>query len=412
MARPSQGLQMGDCVQSPVSSEMLEAFSFPWKEQTITLDEFVPLIVREYTAGLTAAFVGRHAAAIDAQSNGLIDFVSDWFCAAEERSAIDPPNLGWDYAFGDAFRSMFVTDAEHARIAALASIAGHLAAARRPARWNVSLDQPLQLRWGDWLLAPARRIEIISDGNDATVRLEMDGQASVVNLQHRENQWTADAGHRMLRARRHGVSIQLLAREALSMRDYEDLLGQALDDIDPRMVDVFADALDLLAEYAPEYLPWVARTVHQLFLLRPRRHTIESGSVEHYLGLVHLTAHGEPLPVAELLLHEASHQHMNVIAKLVPLDDGSDGKRYWSPAVETERPLSKIIAAFHAFGNVMRFYRRCAENGLPNQEECRRQEALLGRWMDHLVPPLRSNQALTGSGRGLCHPLIAELDLA
>ena len=58
--------------------------------------------------------------------------------------------------------------------------------------------------------------------------------------------------------------------------------------------------------------------------------TIESGSVEHYLGLIHLSAHAAPLPVAELLVHEASHQHMNLLTKLGPIDDGSDANTYYS----------------------------------------------------------------------------------
>jgi HEXXH motif-containing protein len=177
------------------------------------------------------------------------------------------------------------------------------------------------------------------------------------------------------------------------------------------MLVVFADALALLHRFTPEYLPWIDRTVHQLFLLSPRPSKVESGSVEHYLGLVHLTAHGEPLPVAELLLHEATHQYMNVLAKLQPLDDGTDDRLYWSPAVETDRPVSKIIAAFHAFGNVLLFYRWCRERGLPNAAECDRQEALLGGWMEHLVPPVVDNPAITDTGNALCQPLLEMLGL-
>jgi HEXXH motif-containing protein len=178
------------------------------------------------------------------------------------------------------------------------------------------------------------------------------------------------------------------------------------------MFDVFAEALDLLAEYAPEYLPWVGRTLHQLFLLRPRPSKVESGSVEHYLGLVHLTEHPEPLTVAELLVHEATHQYMNVLTKLRPLDDGTDERLYWSPAVDKNRPVSKIVAAFHAFGNVLLLYRACRERGLPNRQECDRQDALLGGWMHHLVPPIVDNPALTETGNGLCRPLLERLRAA
>jgi HEXXH motif-containing protein len=392
--------------------KLLDGFSFPKTEYSSTLDFLVPLIVQEYASGLTAAYIGRHAQEIASNTVGVIEFLARWVSHGDDRKPlglIEQPVPGWDYAFGDVYRSMFSKEG-HSRVAVL--VAAHLSAIGQPGNWSATLNEPLQLRWGDWLLPPAQNIVVETNGLAGTVSLTAQGhRLSRINLEVREGRWVASQGRQLLRVHRHGVSISLLTRDGLAMRDYEDLLERAVPDIDPRMLEVYGDALDLLETYAPEYLPWIARTVHQLFLLYPKPHKVESGSVEHYLGLVHLTAHGEPLPVAELLLHEASHQYMNVAAKLKPLDDGSDNRCYWSPAVETERPIAKIVAAFHAFGNVLRFYRRCAESGHPNQRECQRQEQLLRGWMDHLVPPLRSSSALTEIGNAICRPLMQELGL-
>jgi HEXXH motif-containing protein len=64
-----------------------------------------------------------------------------------------------------------------------------------------------------------------------------------------------------------------------------------------------------------------------------------------------------------------------------------------------------ILAGYHAFGNVLDFYRRCRAAGLPNETECERQERLLGGWLQELVQPLADNPALTATGRGLVDPL-------
>jgi len=251
-----------------------------------------------------------------------------------------------------------------------------------------------------------RQVRIDYTGPDASGSIEMSSA---------DGRWALDAPAPVVQlaaVRRHGVGFTILTRDALTMRDYEDLLERACEQVDPRMLQVFDAALDLAATYAPQYLRWVERTVHQMFLIAPNPGRVESGSVEHYLGLVHLTEHPEPLPVAELLAHEATHQYMNVLAKLEPLDDGSDERLYWSPAVQARRPVAKIVAAFHAFGNVLLFYRTCREAGLANGAECLRQERLLGGWMDDLVPPIQDNPALTATGNALCRPLLAALGMS
>lgn len=206
--------------------------------------------------------------------------------------------------------------------------------------------------------------------------------------------------------------MNVLHRDALVLRDFDDLVTKALPTIDPRMVEVLDKAVQLIELYTPMYVPWVRRTVHNIFILYPRSDTIESGSVEHYLGLIHLSAHAAPLPLAELLVHEASHQHMNLLTKLGPIDDGSDANTYYSPPVNKYRRLSLIMAAYHAFANVLLFYRLCRTRGIAEQRECDRQESILRPWLEKLEEPLRDNPALTDIGRALWEPLKSQLQIA
>lgn len=393
---------------------MLPAFSFPQKEFERSLDDLVAMVVREYAAGLVAALLPRCLEQVTTASSGLVEYVASWLADPSADLPAGgpgvPASVGWDYAFGDAYRTLHNTGGDP--VSVTAAIALHLGARGHAGSWTLESPADVRPRWDEWLLPSSRRLDVTASGQHARVGYSGAAASGTVALSAVEGRWRADGGRRLARVDRHGVSFTLLTRDALSMREYEDLVDRAVIDIDPRMPGVFDEAVDIIATFTPEYLPWISRAVHQVFLITPRPGRVESGSVEHYLGLVHLTEHAEPLPVAELLVHEATHQHMNVAAKLMPLDDGSDTRTYWSPPVETHRPLSKIVAAFHAFGNVILFYRWCRERGLGNRAECERQEALLGGWMADLAPPVRDNPALTPVGRGLCDPLLRELGYA
>jgi len=390
---------------------LLPAFSYPQALYKETLDSLVPTIANEYAAGLTGACLRRHIAAIELSSVGLVDYLTAWVAdpwgSVGDNTLAKPqharPLLGWDYSFGDAYRAYFTLDADQTRV--FASIATHLAACGISGAWRTHFAGSTRLRWDNWLLPAADFLSVETDGTSATVEYSGPEGAGKVSLRMSDGSWNTEDAEKLHKIDIHGVTFTVLVRKALAMRDYEDLTERALSAVDARRLGVFIEALDILAENAPEYLPWIARTFHQLFLLIPKSGKIESGSVEHYLGLIHLTEHFEPLPIAELLVHEATHQYMNILMKLEPLDDGSDTKLYWSPAVETVRPVSKIVAAFHAFGNVLLFYRRCRERGMVNSPECDRQHALLSGWMRDLIPPITDNPALTKSGRALCEPL-------
>ena len=145
--------------------------------------------------------------------------------------------------------------------------------------------------------------------------------------------------------------------EALDLCDFEEVEGRVERHVPSSVLHNLTRAMDLIATYASEYLGWVDRVVRQLFLINPRPHRVESGSYEDYLGMIHMSANADPLRVAELLVHEASHQYLNVLRKIEPVDDASDEAQYWSPPVHCHRPIAKLLTAFHAFGNVQYFYR-------------------------------------------------------
>jgi HEXXH motif-containing protein len=378
-----------------VVSSQLRGYGHPSE----ALDEaLLSVTVEEYGRSIAQFFVEQHREQIASASNGLLESIEPWLDG-------DPlPGVAWDPAFGDLYRAL-VVGAGDERVRIVTSVAMHLACRGAPMSFTVDLEAPSRLRWGHLLLPAAHRLEVRSDGARAEVAASLDGVTERVRLVGPAPRWEAGGVEQLARLDRHGVAMTIYTQAQLDVKDFDELRIRAVDAIDPRVVAVFEEAVDIVREYAPIYLPWIQRPLHHLFLLRPVSHTIESGSVEHYLGLVHMSAHMEPLPVAELLVHEASHQYMNVAMKIEPLDDGTDSRLYWSPPVQRERPLRMILAGYHAFGNVLDFYRRCTAAGFPNEVECARQEELLGGWLQELVQPLAGNPALTDTGRGLVEPL-------
>jgi HEXXH motif-containing protein len=378
------------------------AFSCPNADHVGTLDVLVPLIVREYTAALCATFVGRNGQRIAASSSGLIEYLGLWF---SNPTAIT--HTVWDYGFGNMYRSFQLSHADHTRDCAV--IAACLAAAGLCGEWHARFEEPTRLRLGRWLLPNAARVHVRSF--DGVVAIEYAGPRGrgTIEVSCENRAFDSSACEEQPEIAQHGVQFTFFADEALGLTGFPEFEGRVVNTIDSRMVQVFYDAIDIVKSYTPEYLPWIARVLHQVFLLKPTGQRVESGSVENYLGLIHLSAHPEPLPVAELLVHEATHQYMNVLRKLQPLDDGTDSRTYWSPPVKSHRSISKIIAALHAFGNVELFYRLCAARGLPNQAECERQERIMQEWLDVLIPPTIDNPSISSTGNALCQPLIKKL---
>jgi HEXXH motif-containing protein len=206
-------------------------------------------------------------------------------------------------------------------------------------------------------------------------------------------------------------SVPLVPRDALLFRDHDHIVGSAVADIEADNASVLVEALRLIREFAPIYFPWIERSIHHIFLLEPRPSILESGTIEQYPGIIHLSACDRPTPLAELLVHEASHLHAYTLSRLGPLQDGSDTRVYFSPPVKAYRRLSLIAIAYHAFANIVLFYRTCMEAGIPQHRYCAQEERKIVELLGPLQAPLVDNPALTTIGRSLCAPLMERVSL-
>lgn len=129
----------------------------------------------------------------------------------------------------------------------------------------------------------------------------------------------------------------------------------------------------------------------------------------HAPGIILASWSPNPITIAEMLVHESSHQYFHLLSRVGEAEDGTDVREYFSPAVQRTRRLSRILIGYHAFANVLLFYRALLRDGLAEDPHCRATEARLCDDVEALELPLRGNPALTEIGRDLVQPLMEQL---
>lgn len=173
---------------------------------------------------------------------------------------------------------------------------------------------------------------------------------------------------------------------------------------------LWQEAFSLLTESAPHYAHWSSQLLRTIVPIdAPKGHQI-SASHWHRRGEILMSWRIKPHQVAEMMVHEASHQHFFMAGMLSPYDDGSDKTLYYSPVVNAKRPITKILLAYHAFANVILFFRHC-HNYLETKEQHwldKETNKVLAE-LDQLEQPLRQSKSLTELGQRLWRPLAQQM---
>jgi HEXXH motif-containing protein len=393
-SRESTGIQS---VAGSEADARLRGFSCPQEG----LDEaFLKCLASEYARSVTGLLLDAYADPLAANSAGLVELLRDW--SDEPR----PPHAAWSSSFGDAFTLLQAHDPDRV-VPVAARIALHLGAHGLAGTWSAALGRPVPLRWGPYLLPGDAQIAVESDGDVAEVRMGEGAAGRALRLDGGIDRWHADGAELLPRFGRQRAVV--LHKNQLALAGFDELVDASVGSIRPETLATLERAMDIIANHAPAYLPWVERVVHEMFLIRPQVKHIQSGSIAKYFGLVHVSATPNAAAIAELLVHEASHQYFHLLTLLDPFDDGSDGTMYYSPAVRKERSLARIGVAYHAFANILLMYDACLESNIDDDGYCRRGRVKLAPEVDQLEAPLRGNGAMTAVGRALCEPLIERL---
>jgi HEXXH motif-containing protein len=387
-----------------VLGSLIRGFSCP---QVGIPDEVPLLIAAEFAGAAISGFTRRYETELSDATPDLLHLLNLNLDTAALRESVGDP------AFGDAFNAQLgVRDAPLLTIGAALGL--RLCASGVPGQWAAPIERTVRLRWGRHLLPVAERIAVRSDGTNAEVRSWNHGVETLTAFRREGDGWCTSGAGLLPQLAIDGTNITVLPRHALSLVGYEHLLESAVDDHDNYsdtggVIERLEGAVEILSEYSPTYLSWVRRVVQTMFLVRPHRGYIESGSLDYSHGFIHISATSE-IAAAELLVHEASHQYFHLLCALGSFDDGTDRELYFSPAVGRYRPLMRVGVAYHAFANILLFYDDCIRGGLADDGYCKNNQAAMMDEVQQLAKPLRDHPGLTEVGRALCEPLMERLD--
>lgn len=354
-------------------------------------------IAGEYARSVLGVFVERFPRACS--NNGLDDLFSTLLHADL------PLALAWSSDLGNLYKSIRLGDEDQAmkNAAAFALMAG---AQGYGGEWQLQLGKAAKFFWDDWALPDCDQLTVSSSDSTATIRLSLDDEQTEVGFARSSHGWKCQAPARAVRLPSFGSGqhpLVLLPRHAAVDTEISGAL--ALETFSPALIEVLTQALDLLEQHLPHYFDWVVRIIRRVAVLHSAPNVLHSGSLDCQYGTIHISDNSRVLSVAEMLIHEASHQYFELLNKLGPTVDPSHTELYYSPAKQCDRPLHKILLAYHAFANVMLFYRGVAERGLADSRFAKFQNALNDE-LRQLEQPLLQNDAILPIGRVLAAPLI------
>jgi HEXXH motif-containing protein len=171
------------------------------------------------------------------------------------------------------------------------------------------------------------------------------------------------------------------------------------------------DAFNLIDRFSPEFSRWTLRLLREVIPIESGTPgCMRSGSSAAEPGRCHMSFPSSPVALAEMLIHETTHQYYYLVTRLGPVDDGTDTTLYYSPVKGCDRPIYYILIAYHAFANVLLFSQRCLAAGYNDSDgHLHRNVHMLTEWLETLDKPLRNTTALTTVGKALWLPLARRL---
>ncbi len=365
-------------------------------------ESLAQMIAGEYARSVLSVFVERFSQVL--AKNGLDDLFSGLL------NADLPLELAWSSDLGNLYQATRLVDEDHAlkTAAAFALTAG---AKGFCSEWQLEFSKANKFYWDDWALPGCDKLTVINSDANALIKLSLDSDQTQVSFVRSLDGWKCQTPTRAVRLPSFGSGkrrLVLLPRSAALdsglFRD-GDFAAEALETFSPALIETLTHALDFLEEHLPHYFDWVVRIIRRVAVLHFERNVLHSGNHEQQYGTIHISDNSRVLSVAEMLIHEASHQYFELLNKLGPTVDPGHTELYYSPVKQCDRPLHKILLAYHAFANVMLFYRGVAECGLTDSSSAKFQ-VVLNDELRQLEQPVLESDAILPIGRALVGPLI------
>lgn len=384
----------------------VRGFSCPQEGLDRSLLEFS---VVEHARQTMDLFIERFGDQLQGVSNGLSAVLSDWLHRNESFETV------WSQPFGEAYAAVTAgTEVDTVRCAA--DVAMRLHSRGHHGQWCLRLNKVVQLRFDKWLLPPSDAIEMVAEDKTVSITTCAGSRRRRIEFRQVESTWFVNDLDALPTVAGYGARWNLLPAEALPPGSPARALATGsyeFDAVDGKpgpqsMLDTCGGALKLLAEFGSGYLGWVAQVIREIIPLPPSGDMTNSASGNLAPGVITASNQGRRCVLAEMLVHESTHHYLYILKRLGPLEDGSDGALYFSPFRNVGRPILYIIFAYHAFANVLLFYRTLRRQGLSADEPGFYSDQRihdLEESLRTLEGSLQSTTALTSLGRALCEPL-------
>jgi hypothetical protein len=116
-----------------------------------------------------------------------------------------------------------------------------------------------------------------------------------------------------------------------------------------------AHAIGLIEETSAPLHGWIDQAIAGVLCLEAPPGSCSSGSSVSYPGLVFVTHPINVENLAVLLVHEAAHIYFNALSQHVQLVQLGTTETIYSPFRGLRRPIGKVLLAFHAAANIVRY---------------------------------------------------------
>jgi HEXXH motif-containing protein len=269
--------------------------------------------------------------------------------------------------------------------------------------WRAELAQAADLFCAGHSLAVDGAVTIIS--REGSIEIEH-GKGVLTRLSNQDGAWIC-TGSRSLSRLLAPLSSALGQRQIYTCAgELVDLApklhGRANAWIPAQTASTIMNIVDLgfsfIESDAPEYLPWVEKVVRGILVVRGNGKFYEFGSHKMWPGLVIVDDYVDPVLAAEILVHEASHQHYALISTAFPPINGADDNEYYSPFMKKERPLERILIAYHSAVNMGLFYVQALRKENARRAQYKKNLDELLDEIQQLGAPLAQTNGLTEAG--------------
>lgn len=195
-----------------------------------------------------------------------------------------------------------------------------------------------------------------------------------------------------------GRRVAFHSREDIDPECLENISNPVVSRTD-EILSRWIDALELIRSVSVPYFEWCVHAVRHVIPIEHPPEAMLSGSQGQFPGQVYMSADLEPIQLAEMIIHEASHQYYQAIEWLGPVSDRDAGEMFFSPVVGRDRPVDRVLLAYHAFVNVYAFMQMCSRQGLSENGFIERNSERVAEELRILAAGLNAASSLTPIGR-------------